>query len=151
MRRYSFVIAGIIILLAGVFLVDHRVWLIDDRDHPDAVLLAEAFAGARSENRSQINVIALNGGSWFAVCLVGPGENPQAVMTDFGAKRRLRIPKVQRVRSWLYAGAVPQGEIALLILTDKYSIRSRRLPNLTGNPEFKSACGERHEPGLRWR
>lgn len=151
MRRYFLIFAGIFVPLAIVFAADHRLWLVDDRNHPDGVLLAEEFAAAKAESRSHINVIPVNGGNWLALCLAGAGENPQGVLLRFGQKQRLRIPKVQRIRSWLYAGSVPRGEVALLVVTERYSIRSRRLPNLTGNPNFKSACALRNDAGLSWK
>jgi hypothetical protein len=58
---------------------------------------------------------------------------------------------VQQLRSWLYVGNVPRGEIALVILTNRFSIRSRRLPNFTGNPDFKSACALRNDAGLNFK
>lgn len=151
MKRYPFVIAAIVIFLAAIFIADHQLWLVDDRGHHDVLLLDEQLADARASNRSDINVIAVAGGNWFALCLVGPGESPQSVLTEFGRKTRLRVPKVQRVRSWLYVGNVPRGEAALVVLTDRFSIRSRRLPNYTGNPSFKSSCAVRTDPGLRWK
>ncbi len=151
MKRYLFILAAVLVLAAALFAVDRKLWLIDDRDHADVMLLAEEFAAARTENRSQINVIALAGGNWLAMCLVGAGENPQGTLLQFGRKNRVRVPTLQRFRSWLYAGSVPAGEIALVFVTGSYSIRSRRLPNLTGNPEFKSACALRNDAGLRFR
>lgn len=151
MKRYVLPLAGALVLLAAAFLVDHRLWLIDDRNHPDGVLLAEEFAAAQADSRAQISVIAVNGGNWLALCLVGAGESPQAVLLQFGRKHRVRVPTVQRIRSWLYVGSVPRGEVALVLVTGHYSIRSRRLPNFTGNPGFKSACALRNDAGLTWR
>lgn len=151
MKRYFFPAAGILVLLAVFFAADHKIWFLDDRDHSDGVLLAEEFGAARKENRSSVSVIAVNGGNWFALCLAGPGENPQLVLRRFGQKSRLRVPKVQQLRSWIYTGNVPRGEIALVILTNRFSIRSRRLPNFTGNPDFKSACALRNDAGLNFR
>lgn len=136
--------------LAAIFAADHRLWLIDDRNHPDGVLLSEEFAAAQAANRSQISVIAVAGGNWLALCLAGPGENPQDTLMQFGRKNRVRVPTLQRFRSWLYTGHVPQGEIALVYVTGSYSVRSRRLPNL-GNPNFKSACALRNDAGLNWK
>ncbi len=151
MKRYRILLAGIFVLLAAFFIADHRFWFTDDRAHPDAALLGEEFAAARAENRSRVNVIAVNGGNWLALCLAGPGTSPQDVLLQFGRKNRVRVPTVQRIRSWLHAGNVPRGEIALVLVTERYSIRSRRLPNFTGNPDFKSACAIRNDAGLTWR
>lgn len=151
MKRYGFLLAGIFILLAVFFAADHKLWLTDDRNHPDGVLLAEEFDSARAEGRSQISVIAVNGGNWLALCIAGPGTNPQNLLLQFGRKNRVRVPTIQRIRSWLYTGSVPQGEIALVIVTERYSIRSRRLPNYTGDPDFRSACALRNDAGLRWK
>lgn len=151
MKRYSLLIAGVVLLLAIVFAVDRYLWLMDDRDHPDGVLFAEQFAAARAENRSSVNVIATAGGNWLALCLAGPGTNPQDVLLQFGRKNRVRVGTIQRIRSWFYVGSVPRGEVALVFVTGRYSIRSRRLPNLTGNPDFKSACALRTDPGLTFR
>jgi hypothetical protein len=151
LRRYKFIIAGIVVLLAMLFAADHKLWLVDDRGHADGVLLAEEFEAARAQNRSQISVIALNGGNWLALCLVGAGENPQNTLLQFGTKKRIRVPTIQRIRSWLYTGHVPSGEVALVMVTERYSIRSRRLPNDTGNPDFKSSCALRNDAGLSWK
>jgi hypothetical protein len=144
-------IAGIVVLLAIVFAADHYLWLMDDRDHPDGVLFAEQFAVAQAENRSSANVIATAGGNWLALCLAGPGTDPQSILLQFGRKNRVRVGTLQRIRSWFYVGSVPKGEVALVFVTGRYSIRSRRLPNLTGNPDFKSACALRTDPGLSFR
>lgn len=151
MKRYFLLLAGVFVLLAIVFIADHKLWLIDDRNHPDGVLLSDELAAARAENRSQINVISVAGGNWLALCLVGAGQNPQDVLLQFGRKNRVRVPTIQRIRSWLYVGSVPRGELAAVFVTGSYSIRSRRLPNLTGNPDFKSACAIRNDAGLTWR
>jgi hypothetical protein len=151
LNRYTLTIAGVAFLLAVLFAADHKFWLIDDRDQPDGVLLDEQFAAARADNKSQINVIAVAGGNWLALCLAGPGENPQDVLLQFGRKNRIRVPTLQRFRSWLYVGNVPQGEMALVFVTSSYSIRSRRLLNDTGNPNFKSACALRNDAGLNWK
>jgi hypothetical protein len=151
LKRYFFLFAGIFILFAIFFAADHKIWFIDDRSQPDGVLLAEEFAAARADNKSQINVIAVAGGNWLALCLAGPGENPQNALLQFGQKNRVRVPTLQRFRSWLYAGSVPQGEIALVFVTGAYSVRSRRLPNYTGNAKFKSACALRNDAGLTWK
>lgn len=151
MKRYRLPLAGVLLLLAAAFLADHRLWLIDDRNHPDGVLLAEEFAAAQADNRAQVNVIAVNGGNWLALCLAGPGTDPQDVLLQFGRKHRVRVPTVQRMRSWLYVGSVPRDEMALVIVTERYSIRSRRLPNFTGKPDFKSACARRNDAGLTWK
>lgn len=151
MKRYGFILAGIFVLLAIFFAADHRFWFIDDRDQPDGVLLGEQLAAARADNKSQINVIAVAGGNWLALCLIGPGQNPQQTLLQFGQKNRVRVPTLQRFRSWLYVGSVPQGEIALVFVTGSYSVRSRRLPNDTGNPDFKSACALRNDAGLNWK
>ena len=151
MKRYLLAAAAIFVLLSAVFIADHKLWFIDDRDHPDGVLVAEEFAAARAADRLQINVIAVAGGNWLAMCIVGAGENPQDTLLEFGRKNRVRVPTLQRLRSWLYAGSVPAGEAALVFVTGSYSIRSRRLPNYTGNPQFKSACALRNDAGLRFR
>ena len=151
MKRYFFLIAAIFVLLAAIFIADHKLWFIDDRDHPDGALLSDEFAAAQAANRAQINVIAVAGGNWLALCLAGPGQNPQQTLLQFGQKNRVRVPTLQRLRSWFYAGSVPQGEIALVFVTGGYSIRSRRLPNFTGNPDFKSACALRNDAGLIWK
>lgn len=151
MKRYGFILAGIFVLLAIFFATDHKLWFIDDRNQPDGVLLDEQFAAARADNKSQINVIAVAGGNWLALCLAGPGQNAQQTLLQFGQKNRVRVPALQRFRSWLYVGNVPQGEIALVFVTGSYSVRSRRLPNLTGNPDFKSACALRNDAGLNWK
>lgn len=151
MNRYILTIAGAAFLLATLFAIDHKFWLIDDRNQPDAMLVADEFAAARADNKSQINVIAVAGGNWLALCLVGPGQNPQQALLQFGQKNRIRVPTLQRFRSWLYVGSVPQGEVAMVFVTGSYSIRSRRLPNDTGNPNFKSACALRNDAGLNWK
>jgi hypothetical protein len=151
LKRYGLILAGVFILLATLFIADHKIWFIDDRDHPDGVLLSEEFSAASEANRSQINVIAVTGGNWLALCLVGPGRNPQNTLLQFGRKNRIRVPTLQRFRSWLYVGNVPQGEIALVFVTGSYSVRSRRLLNLTGNPDFKSSCALRNDAGLTWK
>lgn len=151
MKRYGLIFAGLFILLAIFFVADHKIWFIDDRNHADGVLLAEEFEAARAAGRSQINVIAVAGGNWLALCLAGPGEDPQDVLLQFGKKNRVRIPTLQRFRSWLYVGSVPQGEIALIYVTGSYSVRSRRLPNFTGNADFKSSCALRNDAGLSWK
>ena len=151
MKRYGLLFAGLSLLLAAIFIADHKFWFLDDRNSPDGLLLATEFEDARGTNRSQVNVIAVAGGNWLALCLVGAGEDPQQTLLQFGRKNRVRVPSIQRVRSWLYAGSVPQGEIALVFVTAHYSIRSRRLPNYTGNPDFKSACALRNDAGLSWK
>lgn len=151
MKRYLLIAAGFFVALAAIFFADHKYWFTDDRDHPDGVLLAEEFAAARAENRSQINVIAVNGGNWLALCLAGPGTNPQDILLQFGRKSRVRVGTIQRIRSWLYVGSVPKDELAVVLVTERYSIRSRRLPNFTGNPDYKSSCALRNDPGLTWR
>ncbi len=151
MKRRYFIVLAVIAALAAIFAADHKFWLIDDRNHPDGVLLSEEFAAAQAANRSQISVIAVAGGNWLALCLAGPGESPQGTLMQFGRKNRVRVPALQRFRSWLYVGSVPRGEIALVFVTGGYSIRSRRLPNYTGNPNFKSACALRNDAGLSWK
>lgn len=138
-------------MFAIVFAADRYLWFTDDRGHPDGALFSEQFAAAQAENRSSVNVIATAGGNWLALCLAGPGTNPQEVLLQFGRKNRVRVGTIQRIRSWFYVGSVPKGEVALVFVTGRYSIRSRRLPNLTGNPDFKSACALRNDPGLTWR
>jgi hypothetical protein len=151
LKRHGLSIAGLFILLAIFFAADHRIWFIDDRDHYDGALLEEEFAAAKAGNRSHVNVIAVAGDNWLALCLVGSGENPQDTLLQFGRKNRVRVSSVQRFRSWLYTGSVPRNEIALVFVTGSYSVRSRRLPNLTGNPNFKSACALRNDAGLNFK
>jgi hypothetical protein len=151
LTRYRYLIAGILFVLAIVFAADHYLWFTDDRDHPDGVLMAEQFAAARIDNSSSVNVIAVAGGNWLALCLAGPGTDPQDTLLQFGRKNRVRVGTIQRIRSWLHVGSVPDGEVALVFVTGRYSIRSRRLPNMTGNPQFKTACALRTDPGLTWR
>jgi hypothetical protein len=150
--RRMLLIAGAAAFIAfALFAIERAFWLIDDRNHPDGMLLREEFAAAQKNNTNQISVLAVNGGSWLALCLAGAGENPQEVLRAFGRSRRIRVPTVQRMRSWLYAGRVPQGEMALVLVTERNSVRSRRLPNLTGNANFKSACAVRADAGLAFR
>lgn len=151
MKRTIFIFAAIFALLAAVIAADRKFWLIDDRNHPDGVLVAEAFTAARNENRSDINVIAVAGGNWLALCLVGPGENARRTLQAYARKNRIHLPTLQRFRSWFYVGNIPEDEIALVFVTGNHSIRSRRLPNYTGNPRFKSACALRRDAGLRFR
>lgn len=151
MKRYGLILAGVFLLVAILFAIDHRLWLVDDREHPDGALLVTAFGDARAENRSEVNVIAVAGGNWLALCLVGAGQNPQETLREFGRRNRVRVASLQRIRSWFYVGSVPKDEMALVFVTASYSIRSRRLPNLTGNPNFKSACALRNDAGLRFR
>jgi hypothetical protein len=151
LKRYLSILAAVFVLLAVFFVVDHKLWFVDDRNHPDGVLIADEFAAAQAASRSQINVIAVAGGNWLALCLVGASQNPQDTLLQFGRKNRIRVPTIQRIRSWLYAGSVPRGEAALVFVTGSYSIRSRRLPNYTGNPNFKSACALRRDAGLSFR
>jgi len=151
LTRYSFVFAAALVITAAVLIADHKLWLIDDRNHHDGLLVQEQLADARRENRSDINVIAIAGGNWLALCLAGPGENPRTILRRFSAKHGIRTSTLQRLRSWLYVGSVPKGEVALVFVTGSHSIRSRRLPNDTGNPAFKSSCALRSDPGLRFR
>jgi hypothetical protein len=151
LKRYFYGFAVIFVLLAAILAADRTYWFIDDRNHPDGVLLADAFAAARRENRTDVNVIAIAGGNWLAMCLAGQGQNPQDTLLQFGRKNRIRVPTVQRIRSWLYVGLVPKDEMAVVFVTGSYSIRTRRLPNYTGNPNFKTACARRTDPGLTWR
>lgn len=151
MRRYFFIFAGLFILLAAAFAADRALWLIDDRAHPDVLLLREELDEAKATARSSINVIAVSGGNWLALCLAGPGENPPEVLRNFARSKRIRVRSVQRFRSWVYVGNVPKDEIALVFVTGHYSVRSRRLPNYTGNPNFRRACAERADAGLTWR
>lgn len=141
----------IFILLAAVFAADRKFWFIDDRNHADGLLIADAFAAARETNGSQINVIAVAGGNWLALCLVGPGENARSALQGFARKNRIHMPTLQRFRSWFYVGNIPADEMALVFVTGSHSIRTRRLPNYTGNPNFKSACALRNEAGLRFK
>lgn len=150
-KQVLFYIGGIFFLLAVLFAADHYLWFTDDRGHPDGVLIAEQFAAAQAENRASVNVIAVADGNWLALCLAGPGTDPQDILLQFGRKNRVRVGTIQRIRSWLHVGSVPKGEMALVFVTGRYSIRSRRLPNLTGNANFKSACALRTDPGLTWR
>jgi len=151
LKRHFLILAIAVAVALALFAADRRLWLIDDRNQHDGVLLAEEFDAAREANRQQISVIAVNGGNWLALCLAGAGENAQDTLLRFGQKNRVRVPTLQRIRSWLYAGHVPRNEIALVIVTERYSIRSRRLPNMTGNPNFKSACALRNDAGLSWK
>ena len=151
MKRHFLILVIAVAVALALFVADRRLWLIDDRNQHDGVLLAEEFDAAREANRQQISVIAVNGGNWLALCLAGAGENAQDTLLRFGQKNRVRVPTLQRIRSWLYAGHVPRNEIALVIVTERYSIRSRRLPNMTGNPNFKSACALRNDAGLSWK
>ncbi len=151
MTRYSFVFAAVFAIVAAILIADHKFWLIDDRNHHDGLLVEEQFADARRENRSAINVIAIAGGNWLALCLVGPGENPRTILRRFSAKHGVRTSTLQRLRSWLYVGSVPKDEVALVFVTGNYSIRSRRLPNYTGSPALKSSCALRNEAGLRFK
>ncbi len=151
MRRYFFIGAGVLVLLAGIFAVDRALWLIDDRDHPDALFLREQFADAKAGNKSSISVIAVNGGNWLALCIVGPGENPQETLRNFARTKRIRVSSVQRFRSWFYVGNVPKDELALVLVTERNSVRSRRIPNFTGTLNFKAACAQRADVGLVWR
>jgi hypothetical protein len=151
LKQYLPISVGVVFVLAVLFAADHVLWFMDDRDHPDGVLFVEQFAAAQAENRSSVNVIATAGGNWLALCLAGSGTSPQDILLQFGRKNRVRVGTIQRIRSWLYVGSVPKGEVALVFVTGRYSIRSRRLPNLTGNPDFKSACALRNDPGLTFR
>lgn len=151
MKRYFYVFAAIFVLLAVVFAADRKFWFVDDRNHPDVLLIADAFAAARAANRSDVNVIAVARGNWLALCLVGPGENARRALHDYARKNRIRMPTLQRFRSWFYVGNIPADEMALVFVTGSYSIRTRRLPNYTGNPNFKSACALRNQAGLRFR
>jgi hypothetical protein len=151
LKRYLHLFAGIVFVFAILFAADHYLWFTDDRNHPDGVLLAEQFAASRIENSSSVNVIPIAGGNWLVLCLAGAGTNPQDTLLQFGRKNRVRVGTIQRIRSWLHVGSVPGGEVALVFVTGRYSIRSRRLPNMTGNPQFKSACALRTDPGLIWR
>jgi len=150
-RRYFFIAAGILILLAAIFAIDRALWLIDDDDHPDALFLREQFADAKAGGKSAISAIAVNGGNWLALCLVGAGENPQETLRNFARSKRIRVPSAQRFRSWFYVGNVPKGEIALVFVTERNSVRSRRMPNFAGTPNFKAACAQRADAGLVWR
>ena len=151
MTRYPFVFAAVFAIAAAILIADHKTWLIDDRNHHDGLLVQEQLADARRENRSSLNVIPIAGGNWLALCLVGPGENPRIILRRFSTKHGIRTSTFQRLRSWLYVGSVPKGEVALVFVTGSHSIRSRRLPNDTGNPAFKSSCALRSDPGLRFR
>jgi hypothetical protein len=150
-KRYFCILSAIIFVIGVLFIIDRRLWFIDDRNHPDGVFLAEEFAAAQSAGRSQVNVIPVAGGGWLALCLVGPGENPQRTLVHFSRKNRIQTATIQRIRSWLYVGSIPEGEMALVFVSASYTIRSRRLPNYTGNQQFKSACALRNQAGLRWR
>jgi hypothetical protein len=150
-KRYFLIGTGLLIALAAFFAVDRTLWLIDDDDHPDALLLREQFADAKADNKSSVSVIAVNGGNWLALCLVGAGENPQETLRSFARTKRIRVPGVQRFRSWFYVGNVPKGELALVFVTERTSVRSRRLPDFIGAPNFKKACAERADAGLAWR
>jgi hypothetical protein len=150
-KRYFLIAAGILALLAAVFAIDRALWLIDDRDHPDALFLREQFVDAKSGGKSSVSVIAVNGGNWLALCLVGAGESPQQILRNFARGKRIRVPGLQRFRAWLYVGHVPKGEVALVFVTERNSVRSRRLPDHVGDPKFKSACALRNDAGLTWR
>jgi len=150
-KRYLFIAAGLFVLFAAAFAIDRALWLVDDDNHPDATLLREQFADAKAGGRSTVSVIAVNGGNWLALCLVGAGENPQETLRNFARSKRIRVPGVQRFRSWFYVGNVPKGELALVFVTERNSVRSRRLPDYIGNPNFRRACAERADVGLIWR
>ena len=151
MKRRIFIAVVAIAIAAGLFFAERQVWLLDDRGHEDGLYLREEIANAKREGRTRLGVIPVNGGSWLAVCLVSTGDDPQRVLRNFGKKNRLRVPTIQRIRSWLYVGHVPNGEMALVILTPRYSIRSRRLPDDIADPAFKNACALRSDDGLRWK
>jgi hypothetical protein len=150
-KRYFIVFAGLLVLLAAAFAVDRAVWIIDDDAHPDALFLRDQFADALAGGKSSVSVIAVNGGNWLALCLAGPGQNPQETLRNFARSKRIRVPSVQRFRAWFYVGNIPHGEIALVYVTERNSVRSRRMSNFTGNANFKSACAERADAGLSWR
>jgi hypothetical protein len=150
-KRYFLIGTGLLIALATFFAVDRTLWLIDDDDHPDALFLREQFADAKAGNKSSVSVIAINGGNWLALCLVGSDQNPQEMIRNFARSRRIDVSRLQRFRAWSYVGNIPKGEIALVFVTDRNSVRSRRIPNITGNPNFKSACAQRADAGLMWR
>lgn len=151
MKKYLLIAAGIFVLLAAVFVVDRAYWLIDDDGHPDGLFLREQFADAKADNKSSVSVIAVNGGNWLALCLVGAGEKPQEILRNFARSRRIDVSRLQRFRAWSYVGNIPGGEIALVYVTERNSVRARRIPNFTGNPNFKSACAQRADAGLVWR
>lgn len=151
MRRRLLIAAGAVAVLAALFFLERQIWLIDDRNHADGVLLREEIANAKRQGQTQASVIAVNGGNWLALCLVAAGESPQQTLRAFGKRNRLRVPTVQRIRSWLYAGHVPKDEMALVILTERNSIRTRRLPDAIANANFKTACALRSDDALRWR
>lgn len=143
--------AGAISIIAALFFLERHIWLIDDRGHADGLFLREEIANAKREGRTRLGVIPVNGGNWLALCLVGADENPQQALRAFGRKNRYRVPTMQRIRSWFYVGRVPKGEMALVILTQRYSIRSRRLPDDIADRNFRSACALRSDDGLRWK
>jgi hypothetical protein len=150
-KRHLFIFAGLFILLAAVFAADRALWLIDDDSHPDTLFLREQFADANSGGKSTISVVAVNGGNWLALCLVGAGQNPQERLRNFARGKRIDVSRLQRLRAWSYVGNIPKGEIALVFVTERYSVRSRRMPNFTGNPDFRAACAQRTDAGLVWR
>ncbi len=151
MKRYILIGTGLLFALATFFAVDRALWLIDDDDHPDTLLLREQFADAKAGNKSSVSVIAINGGNWLALCIVGASENPQEILRNFARSKRIDVSRVQRIRAWSYVGSIPKGELALVFVTERNSVRSRRLPNLTGAPNFKAACAQRADAGLVWR
>jgi hypothetical protein len=150
-KRCIFIAASLLVLLAAALAADRALWLTDDDSHPDAAFLREQFAGANSGGKSSISVIAINGGNWLALCLAGAGQNPQERLRNFARGKRIDVSRLQRLRAWFYVGNTPKGEIALVFVTERYSVRSRRMPNFTGNPDFRSACAQRTDAGLTWR
>lgn len=151
MKRYFLIGAALLIALAAFFAADRVLWLIDDDDHSDALLLREQFADAKAGNKSSVSVIAINSGNWLALCIVGPGVNPQDTLRNFARTKRIRVSGLQRFRSWFYVGNVPKDELALVFVTERNSVRSRRLPDFIGIPNFKTACAQRADAGLVWR
>lgn len=149
MKRTVVVIAAIVIMLAAAFAIERSVWLFNDNNSADGLVLREALSRAAGERR--INVIAVNGGNWRALCVVGAGESPSEVLRTFGRANRIRVSTIQRIRSWLYVGYVPQGSLALVLVTDRGSVRSRRTGNISADHAPRRACALRADEGLVWK
>lgn len=146
-------IAGVLLLLAIGFAIERSFWLFGDRDHPDVVLLREEIARTQSagEKPARLNLIAVNGGNWRALCLVGANENPREILRAFGRANRIRVPTLERMRAWLYVGGVPKDSLALIFVTNQSKVRTRRVPGPVANAERRKDCALRSDDGLVWR